>query len=89
MAEVFGTDGVNVSAAQKVLETLRIAATTGKISSTRVRAAEVAANRLWGNTKSNDVLTLKHLTAEQIAESDKKAQDVIEKYNLMPRVKKQ
>jgi hypothetical protein len=87
LADLFGDDGSGKSGAMDVLNTLRLAATQGKMSATRVRAAEILADRIYGKAKSNDTLKIKVETPEQIAEGNAKAKALLEHYNLAKRGK--
>lgn len=88
LADLFGEDKNGESGARKVLLTLKQAAIAGKLSTVKVRAAEVLVDRIYGKAKSNDTLNVKIQSAKDIAESDEKAKEILEKYNLVPRIKK-
>lgn len=84
LADIFGEDEKGKSAAREVLLTLKKAATSGKMSATRLRAAEVISDRMWGKPKSNDTLNLKVQAVDEIL-ADEKAKETLAKYNLQIR----
>lgn len=84
LADIFGEDEKGKSAAREVLLTLKKAATSGKMSATRLRAAEVITDRMWGKPKSNDTLNVKVQAVEEIL-ADEKAKASLVKYGLQVR----
>jgi ribosomal protein L25 (general stress protein Ctc) len=81
LADLFGEDEKGKSAARDVLNTLKVAATRGKMSATRLRAAEVIADRVWGKPKSNDTLNVRVQAVDEIL-SDEKTKATLSKYGL-------
>jgi ribosomal protein L25 (general stress protein Ctc) len=81
LADLFGEDEKGKSAARDVLNTLKVAATSGKMSATRLRAAEVIADRVWGKPKSNDTLNVRVQAVDEIL-SDEKTKATLSKYGL-------
>lgn len=61
------------------------AATSGKLSASKVRAAEILLDRAFGKPKGDDTLKLKLPTPAEIAAVDAKAQAVLEKYKMASR----
>ncbi len=85
LADVLGSDTEQKSGAEKILRSLMTAATSGKLSASKVRAAEILLDRAFGKPKGDDTLKLKLPTPAEIAAVDAKAQAVLEKYKMASR----
>jgi len=85
LADILGTDGEQKSGMEKILRSLVQAATSGKLSASKVRAAEILLDRAFGKPKGDDTLKIKIPTPAEIAAGDAKANAVLEKYSLITR----